>query len=144
KPDYFGPRSNLAWLLATCPDPKLRDGPRAVEHAKKAVELRPQDANEWNNLGVAYYRVGDWKAAVEALEKGDRMLKGGDRVHRFCRAMAHWQLGEKEQARKWYDEAVQWLEAPTRKEGDQWPSVSDQRRFRAEAEKVMGISDKKN
>jgi tetratricopeptide (TPR) repeat protein len=31
--------NNLAWLLATCPDGKVRDGKRAVEYAAKACEL---------------------------------------------------------------------------------------------------------
>jgi tetratricopeptide (TPR) repeat protein len=35
-------RNDLAWLLATCPDEKIRDPRRAVELAKKAVELDPR------------------------------------------------------------------------------------------------------
>ena len=27
----------------------------------------------------------------------------------FVLAMAHWQLGDKDQARKWYTQAVQWM-----------------------------------
>ncbi|HMF12630.1 MAG TPA: tetratricopeptide repeat protein, partial [Gemmataceae bacterium] len=33
--------NGLAWLLAICPDPKLRDPARAVELAQQAVELAP-------------------------------------------------------------------------------------------------------
>src|SRR5262249_61407508 len=33
----------LAWLLATCPDAKLRDPDRAVELARKAVQLAPKE-----------------------------------------------------------------------------------------------------
>jgi predicted enzyme related to lactoylglutathione lyase len=49
-------------------------------------------------------------------------------------AMAHWQLDHKEQAQKYYQQAVQWMEQ------DQSRMQDDElRRFRAEAEEVMGI-----
>src|SRR5207249_615378 len=53
---------SLAWLLATCSDVKFRDLSRAVVLAKKAVELAPNDPAYFSTLGVAHYRVGDWKA----------------------------------------------------------------------------------
>jgi tetratricopeptide (TPR) repeat protein len=65
--------STLAWVLADCPDPKLRDARRAVELAKKAVELTPKDAEGtnhfWHILGMAHYRAGNWKKAVAAHDK---------------------------------------------------------------------------
>src|SRR5262249_20928000 len=61
--------NNLAWLLATCPDSKLRDPKRAVELAQETVTSAPKEGNHWNTLGVALYRAGDWKAAIVALKK---------------------------------------------------------------------------
>jgi tetratricopeptide (TPR) repeat protein len=105
-----------------------------VELAKLAIELRPDDANHWNNLGVAQYRAGNWKAAVEALEKADAMLTGGDRVHRMFFAMAHWQLGDKQKARELYAQGAAWIAAHAQySEG--------QARFRAEAEQLMKIAE---
>jgi tetratricopeptide (TPR) repeat protein len=43
--------NNLAWLLATCPDARLRNPPRAVELARQATELAPQYAYLWNTRG---------------------------------------------------------------------------------------------
>src|SRR5204862_95934 len=40
--------NNLAWLLATCPDPNFRDASRALELAKKNVELAPRQETCWN------------------------------------------------------------------------------------------------
>src|SRR5262249_47187761 len=40
----------LAHLLASAPDPKSRDAARAVEHARKAVALGPDDAGLNNNV----------------------------------------------------------------------------------------------
>jgi serine/threonine protein kinase/WD40 repeat protein len=50
---------NQAWRLAASADPKLRDPRRAVELAKKAVELAPGEG--LYTLGLAHYRAGDWK-----------------------------------------------------------------------------------
>jgi tetratricopeptide (TPR) repeat protein len=124
-----GPHNSLAWLLATCPDAKVRDAAKAVTLAKKAVELEPHSKYAWNTLGVAYYRAGDWKPAVKTLEKSMGMRNGEDR---FFLAMAHWQLGDEEQARKWYDQAVAWMDKHQ-------PDDEELRRFRAEAAALLGI-----
>jgi tetratricopeptide (TPR) repeat protein len=65
-PANAGARNALAWLLATCPDAKARDPVRAVESARKAVQLAPTAGDYRRTLGVAHYRAGDWKAAVFA------------------------------------------------------------------------------
>ncbi len=49
------PANSLAWLLATCPDPRIRDPARAVALARRATELKPKDGGCWNTLGVARY-----------------------------------------------------------------------------------------
>ncbi|MFL5240711.1 MAG: tetratricopeptide repeat protein [Gemmataceae bacterium] len=124
--------NNLAWLLATCPELKARNPKRAVEFAKKATELASQEGNYWNTLGVAHYRVGDYKAAIAALEKSIELRKGGDSFDSFFLGMARWQLGEKDQARKCYEQAVQWMDKNQ-------PKNEELIRFRAEAEMLIGI-----
>jgi tetratricopeptide (TPR) repeat protein len=125
--------NDLAWLLATCPDSKFRDPKRAVELAKKAVELDQNAGTNWNTLGVAHYRAGDWKAAIEALKKSDELLKGKElSFNAFFLAMAQWRLGNKAEARKWYDQAVQWMEKNQ-------PKNEELVRFRAEAEKLLEL-----
>src|SRR5205814_2297019 len=42
EPKCAGAHNNLAWLLAMCPDVTVRDSGRAVELARKAVELAPK------------------------------------------------------------------------------------------------------
>ena len=51
--------------------------------------------------------------------------------------MAHWQLGEKDEARQWYDQAVEWME-------QKQPDNDELRRFRAEAAELLGISEQPN
>jgi len=44
--------------------------------------------------------------------------------------MAHWQLGEKDKAREWYDKAVTWMETNAKDNSELIP-------FRKEAEELM-------
>jgi tetratricopeptide (TPR) repeat protein len=66
--------NQLARSLATCPDPKFRDPRRAVRLAQQATSHAPPPnmtvGSYRHTLGVAYYRAGNWKQALEALEKG--------------------------------------------------------------------------
>jgi hypothetical protein len=51
--------------------------------------------------------------------------------------MAHWQFRERETARKWYDQAVRWMEKNQ-------PKNKELRGFRAEAAELMGIKKRKD
>jgi hypothetical protein len=51
--------------------------------------------------------------------------------------MTHWQLDHKEEARKWFDKAVERMEKNQ-------PGNEQLRRFRAEAAELLGVKDKKN
>jgi tetratricopeptide (TPR) repeat protein len=133
--------NDLARLLATCPDVKHRDPARAVELAKKAVKLAPKEGALWNTLGAAHYRKGDWKAAIEALDKSRKYRKGGDASDFFFLAMACWQLGQKDDARRWYKQAVRWVEknSDALAKNPQW--TEELRRFRAEAKELLNVKE---
>ena len=135
KPDSASSRNSLAWLLATSPEPKARNSVRAVDLAKKAVELAPHEGTYWNSLGVAQYRAGNLEAARAALEKSMELRNGGDGLDWFFLAMTHWELGEKVEASKRYGQAVTWLEKNQ-------PNNGELRRFRAEAQELMGVTAK--
>jgi tetratricopeptide (TPR) repeat protein len=122
--------NNLAWLLATCADATLRDPRRAVALAAKSVELQPNQGMYWNTLGAARYGAGDWEAAVEALSKSMALRQGGDAFDWFFLAMAEWQRGNKDEARRWYDKAREW----TQKNG---AANEELQRFEAEAKGVL-------
>jgi tetratricopeptide (TPR) repeat protein len=124
-------RNNLARLLATCPETKLRDATRAIELAKTAVDLTPNEHTFRNTLGVACYRTGNWKAAIEALEKSMELNSGDGADDWIFLATAHWQLGSRDQARIWLGRAVESMD----KDGLQ---DQDLRRSRAEAEELLG------
>src|SRR5262249_57765634 len=91
--------NDWAWLLATCPEEKVRDPKRAVQLARRAVEADPR-ASYWNTLGVAHYRAGSWTDARRALEQSMAGHRGGDSFDWFFLAMAYWQQGERGGARR--------------------------------------------
>jgi serine/threonine protein kinase/tetratricopeptide (TPR) repeat protein len=123
--------NDVAWFLATSPDPHFRDSIRAVPLARKAVAREPEEGNNWNTLGVALYRTGAWDEAIEALTKSTELTRGDypPASDWLFLAMAHWQKGDRAVARAWYDKAVAWLD---RNRPDE-----ELTRFRAEAEALL-------
>ncbi|MEX0700976.1 MAG: protein kinase [Planctomycetales bacterium] len=95
------------WLAAS-PDPKLRDPATAVEFARKAIDLDPADRRYRFLLGAAQYRAGEWQAAIAAFEKSMDLGDGGGGFEWFFLAMAWSQLDGRDEARQWYDKAVEW------------------------------------
>jgi Flp pilus assembly protein TadD len=70
KPDWLEALNNLAWLLATQPDDKLRNGAEAVRLATRAVELtRTNNPGALDTLGAAYAEVGRFSDAVQTAEE---------------------------------------------------------------------------
>lgn len=65
-PDYIEVFNNMAWIMATSPDERLRDGRRAVAYAEKAVGTTP-DINFLDTLAAAYAESGRFDEAI-ALE----------------------------------------------------------------------------
>lgn len=126
--------NNFAWFLATCPDAQFLDPARAVELAERAVNKEP-DNIKLNTLGVARYRVGDWKGAVSNLERALALRKPSDPLNAydgFFLAMACWRLNDRAKSREWNNRAVQWMQS----------SMADDlelKRFAAEAAELLGV-----
>jgi tetratricopeptide (TPR) repeat protein len=126
----------LAWFLADCPATQFRDPARAVELAKQALQFSPQSGRYWSILGVAQYCASQPQAAIASLKKSMELMSGGNSHHWFVLSMAHWQLGNKVEARKWYDQAVIWMEKNR-------PKNEELRRYRAEASEMLELKAKK-
>jgi tetratricopeptide (TPR) repeat protein len=141
-PDNAPAQNALAWLLATCPDTNLRDPARAVALAGKAVQRAPGNGDFYNTLGAAHYRAGDCKAAVAALDNSMELRAGGDALDWFFLAMAHRKLGDTDEARKWFDQAVDWMNknGPSLKNKPQL--AEELHRFQNEAEEVLELRKK--
>jgi arylsulfatase A-like enzyme/Tfp pilus assembly protein PilF len=62
--------NSLAWLLATTPDERLRDGPKALELARRAAELTKfQNPTALRTLAAAYAETGDFNQAVQTAQR---------------------------------------------------------------------------
>ena len=82
--NYADAYNNLAWLQATCPDEKYRDGQKAIENAAKACQLT--EGKNWgyvSTLAAAWAESGNfWNArqwqekaiALAPAEKGKQIL----------------------------------------------------------------------
>ncbi len=128
--DDAGACADLAWFLATCPDPSYRDPSRAVELARKGVALEPRAGRIWVTLGVAEYRARAWDEAIHALSQSLELTDGGSAASWLFLAMAHGQKGDRAEARDWYEKAVAWFDR-------NGPDDEELARFRAEADALI-------
>jgi len=145
-PQTLWSMSSLAWFLATGPDLKLRNPPRALELAKKLVQASPNEAWFWEVYGVARYRTGDWKGAVETLEKANTLLRNPDGLEdaspSFFLAMAYWQLGDNPKGRHWFDRSVRSMQRELIEKKGWWPNDAELKRLHAEAAVLIGVKQK--
>lgn len=74
RPDWPVVMNNLAWLLATNPDPQLRDGTEAVRLAQRACELaRNEEPLFLGTLGAAYAETGRFAEAVASAKRAQAL-----------------------------------------------------------------------
>lgn len=125
-PKFRGRLGPARWLLAASlnmqahqiifqnPPPTGAEAARAIALAKEATTVCPEGKEWLANLGRAYYRAGDWNNAKTTLEQS--IASGRSTTAEQCfLAMAQWQLGDKELARRTLEDARRSLaEKPTR------------------------------
>jgi tetratricopeptide (TPR) repeat protein len=133
-PDSAELNNCLAWLLVLRARRTQQDATRAVELAKNAVGAAPSETRYWRTLGVAQHFAGNDKAAVEALTKSLAMRENGEAFDYFPLAAAHWQLGDRDDARKWYEKGVLWMAR------NKHPNVVELAVLRADVEARLGIA----
>lgn len=125
--------NNLAWLQVTCPDPSVLNPDDAVRHARRALDIQPNEGNYWNTLGVAYYRSGDWNKAKEALYRSMELSNHGKGFDWFFLALVELKLGHKDQALDLYNKAVDWYQKNL-------PNNPELYRFQVEAAQELALA----
>jgi serine/threonine protein kinase/tetratricopeptide (TPR) repeat protein len=113
---------------------------QAVELARRAAQQNPAEAY-FNTLGVALYRQREFAEAIEMLTRSLDMEQRTIPYNGYFLAMAHHQLGERDEALRWYERTVEWLRLNP-------PGNAEDRRFqqaaetlRQEAEELLGVSE---
>jgi protein O-mannosyl-transferase len=95
-------RNNLAWILATTPDPAKRDGKEAVQLAEQACALTGQrEPMVLGTLAAAYAEAGRFAEAVETAKKAAGLAEEAKEVELASR---NGQLLELYRARQPYHE----------------------------------------
>jgi tetratricopeptide (TPR) repeat protein len=80
-PKDLNAHNNLAWVLATCPDERRRDGERALDHARKACDFA--GFAPWFCLGTlaaARAEVGDFDEARTWAKEAMRLAPEEERA----------------------------------------------------------------
>ena len=63
-------QANLAWVLATCPDPSLRNGPEALALAERAMQLTGGgNPMVLRVLAAAFAENGQYPDAIAAAQQ---------------------------------------------------------------------------
>ena len=94
-PNFADSYDQLAGIFAICPDRSYRNGAKAVELAKKAVELHPR-ADSLNTLAAAYAEAGKFadaitvqKAAISLKKREGKAKELSEYIERLKSYRAH-------------------------------------------------------
>jgi eukaryotic-like serine/threonine-protein kinase len=124
---------NLIWFRLDCPIADLGDTALAMRLARDLLTRSPDRPDSWSTLGTACFYSADLKGALSAFRKAREFDKQSYGGWEFFAAMAHWKLGDKQEARSCFDRAQKWMMTN---------QITDQhRRVRKEAAAVLGLPD---
>jgi len=98
RPEWEPVMNNLAWLLATHPESRIRNGQEARRIAERACQLSGQ-TNLWfiHTLAAAYAETGDFTNAVTAAERALRLAGDSGRSDLISNAQFRVELYESHQ-----------------------------------------------
>jgi tetratricopeptide (TPR) repeat protein len=102
-------KHDLAWLLLMCPDESVQDFETALQLAKDAVELSPENPNYAAVLALANTFSGKTDEAIQILEKTKSQRGSWIDSDLFVLALAQFQSGEKEEALKSMSDGEKWM-----------------------------------
>ena len=81
EPNSIGAKNNLAWILATSPDPNIRNPSDAIRLAQEACNaVNSKDPAVLDTLGAAYASEGRFADAVETAQKALDLADGANQI----------------------------------------------------------------
>jgi tetratricopeptide (TPR) repeat protein len=80
--------TSLAWLLAVCPKSQFRNGVKAIDLAKKAVDLMGTAGNI-DTLAAAYAEAGRFQEAIKTEERAIAKLKQEGETQHLSKCEEH-------------------------------------------------------
>jgi tetratricopeptide (TPR) repeat protein len=107
------------WYGSTPHEPDV-----AVKLAERAVSLSPERGRYHGTLGAALCGAERWEEAERSLLTAIRLTEGGNGFDLLCLAIARVRQGERDEARRAYERALEWLRHR--------PPESELRRFSGE------------
>ena len=112
----------------------------ALRQIQQACRIRPNQSYLLNTLGIAYYRVGQYQQAVEALRKADTLdsfgysPNGSHPADLAFLAMSQFQLGQRPQARETLSQLQKLMQ------DSRWAKHAESQAFLREVESLVGPS----
>ncbi len=88
----------------TVPDPRT-----PLQMAERAARAQPVP-HYVHTLGLACYRAGQFERAIDHLERSSKGVWRAQAANWLVLAMTQQRLGRADEARKWFDRAVQWMD----------------------------------
>lgn len=81
-PDNANAINQKAWMLAVCPDPRYRDGKKALELSRKAINIKTTP-NYLDTLAAVYAENGQYQEAAKVQRKVIALLTQEERLDRL-------------------------------------------------------------
>jgi tetratricopeptide (TPR) repeat protein len=95
EPQDSGILNNLAWVLATSPDDKIRNGDRSIEYGLKACEVTDYKASHiLSTLAAGYAEKGDFETAKKWSAKAVELGEGNENIEQLKQELESYKQGK--------------------------------------------------
>ena len=98
QPNHPEALTDLAWLLATCPQAPLRDGPKALALAQKAdAQTGGNSPMALHSLAAALAETGQFEQAIKTVQKAINLAQTSGQkelVERFSGELKRYEAGQ--------------------------------------------------